>query len=391
MKNTEKEEEIYYGEIPAEVLEEMEPQVIRQYFLWDEILKREAELYPRLFLPLIEEIFHKSYPENVKVTLLSTEYVVSREKGEGGKTLHSIYSDLVIQAGKRDIYHFECQMRRDKSMVIRMMEYDLHIALTHGMIEEDRKEGRDFQMYLPHSAILYLEHTKNTPDVEKCHIHFQDGGSSIFSVPVMKVQKYSLKMIEERKLFLLIPFTAIRYRKYIDRETKQIHEEKARKSLTGFVKECIIILNRQVLNGTMTEIEYRDITELLWKAFVQLFNDDEELIREVQGNMKSIIRLTSDDLRDALRENEDMKSIIRLTSDDLRDALRENEELLREKRELLQKNEETVQKHETSIHNIIIQCQKDGKNRDEICAYIQNIFMLKEEEAEEKIKLYWKE
>lgn len=65
------------------MLEEMEPQVIRQYFLWDEILKREAELYPELFLQLIEEIFHRKYPENVKVRLLSTEYVVSREKGEG--------------------------------------------------------------------------------------------------------------------------------------------------------------------------------------------------------------------------------------------------------------------------------------------------------------------
>lgn len=167
MKNTEKEEKVYYGEIPAEVLEEMESEVVRQYFLWDEILKREAELYPRLFLPLIEEIFHKCYRENVKVRLLSTEYVVSREKGEGGKTLHSIYSDLVIQIGERDIYHFECQMKRDKNMVIRMMEYDLHIALAHSMIEEDRNE-RDFQMYLPHSAILYLEHTKNTPDAEKC-------------------------------------------------------------------------------------------------------------------------------------------------------------------------------------------------------------------------------
>lgn len=214
---------------------------------------------------------------------------------------------------------------------------------------------------MPHSAILYLEHTKNTPDIEKCHILFQDGGSSIFSVPVMKVQKYSLRMIEEKKLFLLIPFLAIRYRKYIDREIKRIHNGKVRKDLTGFVKECIIILNRQVVNGTMTEIECRDITELLWKAFVQLFKEDEELIEEVQKSMRSIIRLTSDDLRDALRENE----------------------------ELLQEHEETVQKYETSIRNIIIQCQKDGKSRSKTSIYIQSIFMLKDEEAEEKLELYW--
>ena len=149
-----------------------------------------------------------------------------------------------------------------------------------------------------------------------------------------------------------------------------MHNEKARKSLTRFVKECIIILNRQVVNGTMEEIEYRDITELLWKAFVQLFKEDEALIGEVQESMRSIIRLTSDDLRDALRENESMKSIIRLTSDDLKDALNS---------------------FEMAIRNTIIQCQKDGKIRKETSIYIQDIFMLKEEEAEKKMQLYWKE
>lgn len=238
-------------------------------------------------------------------------------------------------------------------MVILMMEYDLHIALTHGMIAGDRKEGKDFLMYLPHSAILYLEHTKNTPDVENFHIYFQDGGSSIFSVPVMKVQEYSLKMVEEKKLFLLIPFLVIRYKKYVDRNTKHIHNEKVRKSLTGFIKECIMILNRQVVNETMTQSEYRYITELLWKACIHLFKEDKELIGEVQ---------------------EIMNSIIRLMSDDLEDALRENEELYRKNKEIDRKNKKLVQNLENSIRNIVAQCQNDGKDRDETCVYSKYLY-----------------
>ena len=170
-----------------------------------------------------------------------------------------------------------------------------------------------------------------------------------------------------------------------------MHNEKARKSLTRFVKECIIILNRQVVNGTMEEIEYRDITELLWKAFVQLFKKDEALIGEVQESMRSIIRLTSDDLRDALRENESMKSIIRLTSDDLRDALRENESMKSIIRLTNDDLKDTLNSFEMAIRNSIVQCQKDGKIRKETSIYIQDIFMLKEEEAEKKMQLYWKE
>lgn len=119
--------------------------------------------------------------------------------------------------------------------------------------------------------------------------------------------------------------------------------------MTGFAEKCIIILNRQVVNETMTESECRYITELLWKACVHLFRDDEELIGEVHENMKSIIRLMSDDLEDAL------------------------------------------QSIEVSIRNAIIQSGKDGRGREEVSEFIQNVFMLQKEEAEEKMKLYWKE
>ena len=56
-----KEETLFTDELPEEILKELTPEIRRQYFLWDEILKREVELYPWLTLPLIEENFHKKY------------------------------------------------------------------------------------------------------------------------------------------------------------------------------------------------------------------------------------------------------------------------------------------------------------------------------------------
>lgn len=46
---------------------------------------------------------------------------------------------------------------------------------------------------------------------------------------------------------------------------------------------------------------------------------------------------------------------------------------------------------EMAICNTVVQCNKNGKNRDETCAYIQDIFVLAKEEAEEKVKRYWEE
>lgn len=72
------EESMFSDQLPEEVLRELTPEIRRQYFLWDEILKREVELYPWLTLPLIEENFHKKYRQNTRIQLLSTEYTVSR-------------------------------------------------------------------------------------------------------------------------------------------------------------------------------------------------------------------------------------------------------------------------------------------------------------------------
>ena len=127
------EETRYVGAIPEEILEELSPEIIKQYYIWDEVMKREIELHPWLILPLIKEVFHKTYPDQTVLRMIATEYVVRRLHQEEGSTLNSVYADIAIQIGKRDIYHLECQMNKDKGMVLRMLEYDIHIGLVHGV------------------------------------------------------------------------------------------------------------------------------------------------------------------------------------------------------------------------------------------------------------------
>lgn len=105
-------ESLYQGGLPEEIVRELTPEVRQQYFLWDEIMKREIELYPRLVLPMVKEIFQREYPEDGDVVLLSTEYTVSRIHEEGEKLLHAIRSDLLLRIAQ-DLYHFECQIGKD--------------------------------------------------------------------------------------------------------------------------------------------------------------------------------------------------------------------------------------------------------------------------------------
>ena len=284
----------YYGAIPDEILEEMTPEIIEQYYLWDEVAKKEVERYPWLLLPLIQEVFHKVYPENAEIRLIATEYVVRRIHNDSGSTLNSIFADIAVQIENRDIYHMECQMNKDKGMVLRMLEYDIHIGLAHGTgnIEKAVYIENRRELVMPRSVILYLNDTDSMPEEETCLIRFADGTTHEYRVPVMNVQSYTTEMIEKKHLNMLIPFLPIRFRKYLNRKKngkKQPVAGSIRKDLTEFIRECIMIIDREKENGMLTDTAGKEMIELLDITCGYLLKNEPELKKEVRGIMRPIV------------------------------------------------------------------------------------------------------
>ena len=81
--------------------------------IFDDVFRTMIEKMPYLAVPLINEVFHTSYPEDVKITQLRNEH--QQEDGE-------IITDSCLLIGKK-MYHIECQSTDDTTMVIRMIEY----------------------------------------------------------------------------------------------------------------------------------------------------------------------------------------------------------------------------------------------------------------------------
>lgn len=361
------EESIYSDQLPEEILKELTPEIRRQYFLWDEILKREVELYPWLILPLIEENFHKKYERNTKIQLLSTEYTISRVHKKGEKLLHSIRADLLLRIGA-DLYHFECQMKADKTMALRMLEYDSHIALVHGAHRN--------RLSFPKSVILYLNHSKNTPDYEQCILHFQDGSSHLYQVPIMKVQSYSLGEIEEKHLNILIPFLPIRFMRRI-KTGKGKSRKRLKEDLTEFLAECIMVLNREKENGVLTEHGWNDIAEFLYQACEHLLEDDPELLGEVYEAMEPAIKLN--------------REIIKELQDDKNELLQEKNILQQDKIHLSKQLQNRDRKLENGIIKLIHRIKDEGKSAEDAAIALADVFSLDDKEAQAKVKLYWEE
>lgn len=105
----------------------------------------------------------------------------------------------------------ECQSTPDGTMVIRMFEYDFAIAM-----EEARKENEPQCVKFPMSAVLYLRHNRSTPDRLAMKILFPDGQSVTYTVPVIKVQEYTLEEIFKKHLWLFLPYYIMRYEAQFD-------------------------------------------------------------------------------------------------------------------------------------------------------------------------------
>ena len=113
------------------------------------------------------------------------------------------------------------------------------------------------------TAILYLRHNKNTPDKMQIEICVP-GATCSYTVPVMKVQSYTIETIFEKKLFFLIPFHLFTYEKdfrvYEENpqrlsELTSVYEEIAEKlnlyeknqEIDSYTKSMIVDMSKKVL------------------------------------------------------------------------------------------------------------------------------------------------
>ena len=246
--------------------------------LWDEILKKEVFLMPEQLFPLIKEIYGKAYPKDTSVKPLGTEYSI--EKGDT-KEITSIRADITVLIGKTDIYHFECENKNDKTMVIRMFEYDTHITLSY--------QTSALSLMFPYSAVLYLQDNGTLPNTLHCNIHFQDGGSYDYTVPTVKVQSYSLEEIHQKHLSILIPFLPLRFRKSLHHHKKKNGFSK--EALTSFYEQIILILEQEVQENYLSENNRNIILNLLNKSLIRVFYQDKSLLKEVVTMTEPILEL----------------------------------------------------------------------------------------------------
>ena len=247
--------------------------------IFDDVFRTMIEKMPYLAVPLINEVFHTSYPQDVPIIQLRNEH--QQENGE-------IITDSCLKIGDK-LYHIECQSTDDTTMAIRMIEYDFSIA-----VENAHKQGRRYRMDFPRSCVLYLRSGNNTPDFLGVEMALADGNIVLYQIPTIKLETYTKDSIFEKNLLMLLPF-------YIMRYEKNIHEMSENPELF----QCLLNEYEEIRTNLVKELSgadkaalYMDLNKLIIKI-ADYICQSEEVVRKGIGDVMGgkVLELESERLR----------------------------------------------------------------------------------------------
>lgn len=179
---------------------------------YDDVFRTLLNDCSKLIIPLINEVFGEHYTGNERIVFSPNEHFINQQDGEEYECITDTKFKIIGKETKN--YHWECQSTADSSMAVRIFEYASQIALDEGEISANR-----LTVTFPHSAVLYLRSSKMTPD--EMHIEIKTpGGSITYSIPVMKMQVYTIDDIFEKNLLFLIPFYIFTHEKELEEYDK---------------------------------------------------------------------------------------------------------------------------------------------------------------------------
>ena len=244
--------------------------------IFDDVFRTMLEKMPQLAIPLINEVFGTSYPEDIEIIQKRNEH-----QTQNGRVITD--SHLLIA---NRIYHIECQSTDDSTMVIRMIEYDFAISLEHV-----QKENGRYRMYFPQSCVLYLRGTKKR-DTISVEIVMPDGNTVEYTVPVVQVQRFTCDDMLQKHLLFLLPYHVIKYEQEKELDTDS---EKWKELLDEYAKIEKYLEKNFLEKGN--EKAYRDMVELIIRIADYVFRDKEKVKKgfgDVMGG--KVLELESDKL-----------------------------------------------------------------------------------------------
>ena len=234
-------------------------------------------------IPLVNEIFGENYTGNEEVWFLSNEHFLDQQDKPDKERITDTNFRIIGKDIKK--YHIECESSYpDGKITIRLFEYDAQIALDEGEIIEET-----LTVTFPNTAVLYLRTYKKTPNKMK-YVIATPGGIVQYNIPIIKMQDYSLDIIFEKRLFMLIPFYIFSHENHFSEYNRNEQKLKELKAEYQVILEKLDKLEQQEVIGAFDK-----------RTIIELSGD---VIREIARRYENVQKGIGDMMRGALIETE---------------------------------------------------------------------------------------
>lgn len=277
---------------------------------YDDVFRTLVVDHRRMLLAFINEMFPNlpdKYHGDERVVPLSEHYMMNRQNGEQDKRIIDSAVMVIAHNGDERIFHVESQSTNDGSMIIRMFEYDMQIALkTAG----EYTNGR-LRVEIPQSGVLFLRCNENTPDEMSVELALPDGKEVSYSMPILKMIEYDADTLFNKELYLIAPFYLFNLEHYFKNEKEMSEEDQ--KAFTEELKKFKQNLDKARDDKKLDDYAYRSILDLFNKVAVAITEGKEEVYRETEaimgGQVLEYEAKTILNQGKAETKNEDIKSL----------------------------------------------------------------------------------
>lgn len=207
---------------------------------YDNVFKTMKMKHKRLFVPVINDIFHRNYLPDIKMEILPSEgYLTKSETLDGSEEIEEQVSDFLIKIGD-EVYLLECQSYDDGSMAIRIAEYAFIVGRQYAVWDIGRAV-----IPMPGFSVIYIKRTDRTPEKTVITFVFPDGQQVDYGSDNVILAQFTREKIVEKRLFPYIPFYIVRYEKEIVSEG---NIDQAIEDLTYFRDELLRLHEREELS-----------------------------------------------------------------------------------------------------------------------------------------------
>ncbi|MGN0156946.1 MAG: hypothetical protein ACI39N_06835 [Lachnospiraceae bacterium] len=239
---------------------------------------------------LINGLFNTDYSENSKITYNWTEHQ--------DKDLQWTLADAILTINERNSYHMEAQMTDDEEIVFRVFEYGFGHAYKNRIIERGGET-----LSFPEPRIIYMseEHLNKVSEEYLLTLDFGLQGKFLYRVPTVKLQNISIEELENRKMFILIPFFLLRLRGKLKIERTEENMKELQKLI---MNDIIGSINRNEEAGNISKSDAYNLKDLTLKLYRDIYAEYQEL-EEFTMRYDQSMRLESDKYDKTLDELEE--------------------------------------------------------------------------------------